>query len=104
MSTFKSNYEYRQHLIRNGSSVLSKIQTDAYGQTIFCKYGEDKKENKYIFKNIHDTYQPNGFENSDLKSNYIQQCQNMSKGNDIGMTSDQVKQFKENLRDQNNNV
>ena len=103
MLKFRSNYEYRQYLIRNGQSVLSKMQYDVNDQTIFCKYGENTKDNKYLFKSINDSFQPNGYEDSDLKQSFNRQIINMSKGDDKGMNDYELNQFKRYLRDINDN-
>ena len=65
---FRTNFDYRQYMIRNGP------QHKAHDQTIFCQYGnnEKKQPSKYLFQHNHDPNQPFGFESSDLKANYIQ--------------------------------
>lgn len=65
---FRTNFDYRQYMIRNGA------QHRAFDQTIFCQYGNNEKKQpyKYMFQHNNDPNQPYGFESSDLKTNYIQ--------------------------------
>ena len=71
---FRTNFDYRQYMIQNGTQLLQQQQQQAFEQTIFCQYGDGKAKqpSKYLFQNINDSTQPYGFEASDLKTNYIQ--------------------------------
>lgn len=71
---FRTNFDYRQYMIQNGTQLLQQQQQQAFNQTIFCQYGDGKAKqpSKYLFQHSQDPTQPYGFEASDLKTNYIQ--------------------------------
>lgn len=70
----KNNYDYRQYLIKNGSSVMSKNTMAACDNCCACKENFNKTiraNEKYIFKSCSDKTMPFGYENSDLKNMYL---------------------------------
>lgn len=77
----KTNYDYRQFLIRHGDSIIKQNQKEAVfsnGVSRFDTYDMDilrVNEGKYMYKDIHDTHQPYGYETSDLKETYLQRQQ-----------------------------
>lgn len=71
----KSNYDYRMFLTKHGDAIIRKNQYNACNQCGFCQYGDtlpfSSTAEKYLFKGKSDMYQPPGYENSDLKINYL---------------------------------
>lgn len=70
----KNNYEYRQYLIKNGSSVMQQNATAACDNCCACKENYNKTpryNSKYIFKSCSDKTVPFGYQNSDLKNMYL---------------------------------
>ena len=71
-----NNYNYRQYLIKNADSVITKNQVEACDNCCACWENFEernivKNPTKYIFKSCTDKTQPYGYENSDLKNMYI---------------------------------
>ena len=68
----KSNYEYRQFMIKNGISIMNKNSKVFCEQNAEClhKCGNPSTYSKYLFKGLYDDNQPYGYENSDLKNLY----------------------------------
>ena len=63
-----SNASYREYLTSNADSIIKE------NQKVFCNYKPflpKTNTNKYLFNSIGDTKKPFGYENSDLKMNYI---------------------------------
>lgn len=71
----KSNYDYRQYLIKNGDSIIRQNQKDACSACGTCEYGapfvKQTDGGKYLYKGTTDTVKPFGHESSDLKTFYI---------------------------------
>lgn len=69
----KSNYEYRQFMIKNGISIMNKNSKSFCDQNAEClhKCNNNASNGKYLFKGLHDKVQPYGYESSDLKNLYI---------------------------------
>ncbi len=75
-SGIKSNFEYRQYLVRNADSIMKHNMKDVCDSCGVCDYGVplQKKETlngKYLYKSCKDATQPYGYENSDLKNLYL---------------------------------
>ena len=71
-NSIKTNYDYRQYLIKNGRNIM-KTNFNAAEQctTKSCHNPNTYYNNKYIFKNCSDQTQPYGYETSDLKKLYL---------------------------------
>jgi len=72
-----SNYEYRQYLINNGSTVLKQNRRSALRVNNNQQVGDGElnHHNKYIFNSANDVHKPFGYQNSDLKSLYLSRTQ-----------------------------
>lgn len=71
-NNIKSNYEYRQFLMKHGDSIRVDNKKNACDQTGYCQFQTQTDfHNKYLYKGLSDTTQPYGYETSDLKANYI---------------------------------
>lgn len=75
-SGIKSNFEYRQHLVRNAESIMKQNMLDTCDNCGVCYYGvplqkESTKEGKYLYKSCKDATRPYGYESSDLKNMYL---------------------------------
>jgi len=74
-SGITNNYNYRQYLIKNADSIITKNQIGACNNCCACWENFEErnivKNPKYIFKSCTDKTQPYGYENSDLKNMYI---------------------------------
>jgi len=69
----KSNYDYRQWLIKNGKSVIHKNYHSACDETSPCVKEAIKApaKEKYLYKSCADMSTPYGYEGSDLKNMYL---------------------------------
>lgn len=71
----KSNYDYRMFLTRNGNHIIKKNQYNSCNQCGFCQFGDTTPfsvtAQKYLFKGKSDLHRPPGYEDSDLKLEYI---------------------------------
>lgn len=72
----ENNYQYRQYLINNADKIIKKNQVNACDNCSgywnnFQNTNIIKSATKYIYKSTQDNIQPFGYENSDLKNNYI---------------------------------
>ena len=69
----KSNYQYRQWLIKNANSVMNANQIAACAQCCGCmeNFTPRPPSQKYLFKSCSDKTQPFGYESSDLKNLYL---------------------------------
>ena len=76
----KSNYQYRQWLIKNAESVMKSNSIAACNQCGACmnSFTSRPESEKYLFKSCNDNTQPFGYETSDLKNLYLsrEQLQN----------------------------
>lgn len=69
----KSNYEYRQYLIKNGKTIMENNTIKSCDESSECvkQSNEISKINKYLYKSISDPHIPYGYQQSDLKKLYI---------------------------------
>jgi hypothetical protein len=72
-SGVKSNYDYRQHLIHNGRTIMENNTIKSCDESSECvkQSNEISKTNKYLYKSISDPHIPYGYQHSDLKKLYI---------------------------------
>lgn len=72
-----SNNDYRQYLISNADSIISKNQKEACDDCCTCGYNKtvipEDKTRKYLYKSCSDSTAPYGYETSDLKNIYLSQ-------------------------------
>lgn len=70
----KSNYEYRQFMIKNGISIMNRNSKLFCGENAEClhKCSNPSSSGKYLFKNLQDNSTPYGYESSDLKNLYTE--------------------------------
>lgn len=71
----QSNFDYRMYLTHHGDEIIKHNQTRACNECGTCQYkpntSSQNNTNKYMFKGITDAMTPYGYENSDLKKEYI---------------------------------
>lgn len=70
----ESNYEYRQFLIHNGDFIRKQFVNDICHQCNYSQFDNNHNNihnNKYLFKGNSDTMRPYGYNDSDLKSQYL---------------------------------
>ena len=94
----KSNYEYRQYLIRNGDNIIKQNQLNACNACGTCEFGAPFVQNtdggKYLYKGTTDTTKPFGHETSDLKSTYLSRQELEARHSSGGlMTQDELLTF-----------
>ena len=74
-NNIKSNYQYRQYLIKNADTIIQKNQTSACDQCCACweqfKPIPRTDRSAYLYHSCTDKKQPYGYENSDLKNLYL---------------------------------
>ena len=70
-NNIKTNYDYKQYLIKNGLNIMEKILILQINATKSCPNPSTYYNNKYIYKNCSDQTQPYGYETSDLKKMYL---------------------------------
>ena len=75
-NSIKTNYQYRQYLIKNADTLMSNNQVGACNECGFCQYaspiqGSKAPLGKYLYKSCSDGTQPYGYQNSDLKNMYL---------------------------------
>jgi|TARA_B100000795_G_C22721748_1_gene407751 hypothetical protein len=77
----KSNYEYRQYLMKNGRTIMENNTIKSCDESSECVKRSDEinKTNKYLYKSISDTHTPYGYQQSDLKKLYISRASLQSK-------------------------
>ncbi len=74
---FTNNYQYRQYLINNGAKI-AQVNASSYGHDQLPRVNfttTKEKEGKYLFKSAQDATKPYGYQDSDLKSNYLKKQQ-----------------------------
>ena len=73
----QTNYDYRQYLIKNGTSIIQNNNKSALLTNINSSIGNGSlnNHNKYIFNNVFDNNRPFGYEGSDLKNIYLSRQQ-----------------------------
>ena len=77
-----SNWEYRKYLTENADKIIEYNQLEACSQSTICNTrlsgSESVPNNPYLYQNCQDTNKPYGYENSNLKEDYLlgyqQQC------------------------------
>lgn len=67
----KTNYDYRQWLINNASSVMKSNEAAACTANCVSQIPPHRTNEKYLFKGNTDATQPFGYETSDLKNMYL---------------------------------
>jgi|TARA_B100000902_G_C27045115_1_gene781302 hypothetical protein len=91
----KSNYQYRQWLINNGTSVMKSNSVASCSQCCGCleTFNPVPNSNKYLFTSCADKTQPFGYETSDLKNLYLSRSDLQSRLCAPIMTQDQMLQM-----------
>ena len=89
----KSNYDYRQYLIKHGNSIIEQnknkhVNSIAYVQPV--NVSSANRNEKYLYKKTQDTSQPYGYENSDLKNMYLTRHQLQSKKTDRILSQEEL--------------
>ena len=81
----KTNNDYRKYLQSNADSIIKYNQLKACDQCCGCPaiYGDNQPvpNTPYLYKSTHDTSQPYGYENSELKNIYLSKQQLQSRYN-----------------------
>lgn len=77
----KSNFEYRMFLTNNANKIMQTNKKEACNMCGVCQYGYPLQMNngKYLFKSIQDNTTPYGYENSNLKNEYLTRQQLQSR-------------------------
>ena len=73
-NNIKTNYQYRQFLINNGTNIQSLNTKKACDNCGVCKYGpifDRNNEGKHLYTSCQDHTKPYGYESSDLKNVYL---------------------------------
>jgi len=75
-NNIKSNWDYRQFLMKNSDEIIKVNQINSLKkcECVSKKYTNEKNSkhhNPYIFKSCLDKYKPFGYEDSDLKQLYL---------------------------------
>jgi hypothetical protein len=82
-SGMKTNWEYRTYLVDNAQSIMQYNQLESCDQCCACpaKYGDDPPPSgtPFLFKSCTDSSQPYGYENSNLKKEYLSREQLQSR-------------------------
>ncbi len=89
----KTNYEYRQYLIKHGNSIIENnkkqhINSISYVQPI--NISNENRNKKYLYKKTADTSHPYVYQNSDLKNMYLTRHQLQSKKTDTILTQEEL--------------
>lgn len=75
----KSNWQYRKYLIENADTIIKNNQLSACDQCCACpaRYGNGQTTSNtpFLYKSCVDNSQPYGYENSDLKKEYLSKYQ-----------------------------
>lgn len=92
-NNIKSNYDYRQFLIKNADAIIKKNQKAACDDCCGCweKYNKVPvtPTGAYLYKSCTDTKSPYGYESSDLKNIYLSRFALQSKQTAPILTQDQ---------------
>lgn len=69
----QTNNDYRKYLINNANKLMQTNFINACQHSCGCTYTSENMvtNNKYIYKSYADKSMPYGYEQSDLKDNYI---------------------------------
>ena len=72
-----NNYDYRQYLIKNASSIINQNRVACFMTNNNIQHGNEGyvHHNKHVFGSVNDNSQPFGYENSDLKNLYLSRQQ-----------------------------
>jgi hypothetical protein len=75
-----TNWQYRKYLTENADSIIKYNQLasseDCSGSNSIYSNGEEKLSNSpFVYKSALDNSRPYGYENSDLKNNYLTKFQ-----------------------------
>jgi hypothetical protein len=74
-----TNWQYRKYLTHNADNIIKHNQLSACDQCCSCpaRYGDGKNVSNtpYLYKSCTDNAQPYGYENSDLKKEYLSRYQ-----------------------------
>jgi len=88
----KTNWEYRKYLVDNADAIMKFNQLESCDQCCACpaRYGDDQPPTgtPFLFKSCTDSTQPYGYENSNLKIEYLSREQLQSR-----MTAPRLSQY-----------
>jgi hypothetical protein len=77
----KSNWDYRQHLVKNAENIMQQNTISACDQCCACppRYGDNQtvqhNNTPFLYKSCADSTQPFGYQTSDLKKLYLDDYQ-----------------------------
>ena len=74
----KSNYDYRQYLMKNADKIMgvnNELANQDNSRHNIIKSQESKNTVKYLYKSLEDNTAPYGYEKSDLKNMYLNRQQ-----------------------------
>lgn len=76
----KTNWQYRQYMQNNADSIIRYNQLASCDECCSCpaRYGNETQQSSttpFLYKSCIDTRQPFGYEDSDLKSEYLSKYQ-----------------------------
>ena len=68
-----TNQDYRKYLTDNATKIMSSNKLEAGNNTSFCcnNYNDKQNNSPYLFEMRENNDVPDGYENSDLKENYV---------------------------------
>jgi hypothetical protein len=91
-SGMKTNWDYRKYLVDNADSIMKYNQLESCDQCCACpaQYGDNQPPTgtPFLFKSCTDSTQPYGYENSNLKKEYLTREQLQSR-----MTAPRLSQY-----------
>lgn len=74
-NNIQSNWQYRNYLINNGTSIMKQNFTEASNDIGYVKRFNEPNissfSTPYLYKSVDDNKKPKGYENSDLKELYL---------------------------------
>ena len=87
-----NNYDYRQWLIKNGTTIRNKNFQSAKNENSECIEAAQhvKTNGKYLFQDCADNSRPFGYETSDLKNLYLTRNALQSRTNPHILTQEQL--------------
>lgn len=76
----KSNWDYRQYLVKNAEDIMQQNAVEACGSCCSCPpvYGDDQptpKGTPFLYQSCLEETQPYGYETSDMKELYLSEYQ-----------------------------
>lgn len=94
-SGMKTNWGYRKYLTENAKSIMDSNRLESCDQCCACpaRYGKNNQPETgtpYLFKSCIDSNQPYGYENSNLKKEYLTREQLQSR-----MTAPKLSQYQD---------